>query len=137
LAKNQTSFTEGNQAATVHGGAAAVRSIATKTPFTGLAGEVEKKIQSDYELEGPAAMLLKDCVRIHTAADMYWQAIMGAAESGDVTKFESYVKTYGWLATAGARLLGQLAATQGKEAPTKALDVIRSLKGVNNDPANE
>jgi hypothetical protein len=42
-------------------------------------------------------------------------------------KFSGYVKVYGWLAASGARLLAQMAATNGKEAPTKAIDVLKSL----------
>lgn len=127
----------GNINAQKHGGAGAVYKIKTNQPFTGLASEVEKQLTVDLANEGPTALLTKDLIRIHTAAELYWQAIMGAAEAGNMQKFEGYCKTYGWLATAGARLLGQLAATNGKEAPTKAIDVLKSLNRGNNDPANE
>lgn len=124
---------KGNQNAVKHGGAAAVKALQFDQPFNELASEVEKQLKVDYASEGPEAMLQRDCIRIHTAAELYWQAILGANEEKNMPKFESYVKVYGWLATAGARLLGQLAATHGKEGTTKAIDVLRSLQGGNND----
>lgn len=119
----------GNQNATKHGGAAAVYAIQNNQPFKGLASEVEKQLIADFENEGSTSLLTKDCMRVHTAAELYWQAILGAAEAGDMPKFESYVRVYGWLATAGARLLGQLAALQGKDAPIDAAAVLKSIKG--------
>lgn len=75
----------------------------------------------------------RDAIRIHTAAELYWGAIMGAVKDQNMPKFESYVKVYGWLATAGARLLQQLIAIEDKQPGTRALDVITSLKGGKND----
>ncbi len=128
MAKSKTSFTEGNQAALKHGGAAAYRAIAQKKEFTGLARETEKAIEDDLHSNGSKAMLAKDCIRLHTAAELYWGHILGAIEAGDMPRFESYVKTYGWLATAGARLLGQLAALEGKESANEAIEIIKKYR---------
>jgi hypothetical protein len=121
---------KGNTNALVHGGSAARQQLSANEPFTGIARDVEVKITADYAAQGPAEMLKLNAIRLLTVAELYWQAILGAT---DATKLESYVKTYGWLSTASARLLGQLREMQSKEPPVTALEVLNAIKGENND----
>lgn len=127
---NSTKFKEGNKAAEVHGGAAAKRALTTGKEFTGLAVDAEKQIKKDYAQLGPRDLLERDCLRIHTAAELYWQAILGAIEENDMPKFETYVRSFGWLATAGARLLVQLSTfeNKGESELNKVLDAYSSQK---------
>ena len=114
-----------------HGGAMARRQLTTGEDFTGLAREVEKSIQADYDTRGPLELLRRDAVRLQTASELYWSALMGAAENGEIQKFESYMKTYGWLVAAAARVLKEVIPLQGKEPPITAAEVIATIKGSN------
>lgn len=110
---------KGNQSNLIHGGSAARQALTKGTEFTGVARDMELQIKANYDTQGAAELLKRDAIRIHTAGELYWSAILGAAEEGNMPKFESYVKTYGWLATAGARLLQQLIALEGKDPGAK------------------
>jgi hypothetical protein len=94
----------------VHGGAAAAKAISQGKDFVGLAREVEQVVTEEYDSQGPAALLRRDAIRLQAAADLYWEAVMGAAREGNLPKYESYCRSFGWLTGAASRLLVQLAA---------------------------
>jgi len=119
---------QGNQSHLIHGGAAARVALTKGAEFKGVARDMEKQIQAEYDTKGPPELLKRSAIRIHTVAELYWSAILGATEEGNMAKFESYVKTYGWLASAGARLLTELIKQEGKEPHRNALDVLNSLQ---------
>lgn len=122
-------FEKGNQASLKHGGAAACKAITEGKEFTGLAREVEKGLQAEYDTAGALPLMVKNAIRLQTAADLYWQAIMGAAEAGDFQRFESLVKPWGWLSTAAARVLGNSIQLGRDKRSTSAQDVINALQG--------
>ena len=119
---------KGNQHATKHGGAAATKAISKGEPFIGVAREVEKQIQTDFDAVGPLELMKYNGIRLQTAAELYWQAAMGAHESGEISKFESYIRVFGWLNTAASRTFRDYSNLKANEKTTKPIDVLASIK---------
>lgn len=120
----------GNDHAVKHGGAAAIRSISEGKPFTGLAADAQKEVESDVEMKGQSEMMRENAVRAQTAVRLYWNAIGKALEDGDLALLDHYVARFGWLVGVANRAW-ELA---GKDLPDKKrANVIDLLRGDNND----
>ena len=104
----------GNQNANViHGGAGAVRRIREGKPFVGLAAEAEKAVYGELEMEGRYALVIRNAVRLQAAADLYWNAVVTAAQDRSLEALDRYIKCFGWLAGCALRAW----ATAKKERP--------------------
>jgi len=90
-------------AAVKHGGAGAIRRITKGQPFIGIAHDAEVQVQDEYKSVGPGALELRDAQRLQAAADLYWNAVSKAAESGDLQAIDKYIQRYGWLASLALR----------------------------------
>lgn len=87
----------GNQLGLRHGGAGAVRRIRDGEEFIGLARETELQVQGELAEGGRIALLTRNATRLQTATDLYYGALLGAAEVGDLEQFTRHLKTWGWL----------------------------------------
>ena len=95
---------DGNQnARIVHGGAGAVRRIQEGKPFVGLAAQEEARVKADLESAGRSELVKEAAIRLHTAMRLYWNAVVAAADAGDLKKLDSYCARFGWLAGAALR----------------------------------
>ena len=92
-----------NQNAVKHGGAGAIKRITTGQPFIGMAYDAEVQVQDEYKTDGPGALELRNAQRLQAAADLYWNAVSKAAESGDLQTIDKYIQRYGWLASLSLR----------------------------------
>jgi len=101
--KGKTMAVTGNQNATKHGGAGALRRIQAHEPFAGLAriaqGEVEIRLQ-DAGVEGE---LFRDAVRLQVVSDLYYEAFAKAMQDQDFPQATGYLKVWGWVHNSAIR----------------------------------
>ncbi len=91
------------QAPLKHGGAAARKALSTGEPFTGPAALAAQDVQDELATVGRASIVERNAIRLQAATDLYWAALVDAAERGDEKAYHSRLKTFGWLVTkAGA-----------------------------------
>lgn len=126
-----------NQNATKHGGEGAIRRISEGKPFLGLAADEQKAIEAELQASGQAEIVKGDAIRLQTAVNLYWNAVLKAAQDGDIAALDRYVARYGWLSGVTLRAWQQVAANDkaaAKYDPSKILDVYRDKGG--NDAQN-
>jgi hypothetical protein len=128
--KNPTIFQPGHQMSVKHGGAAGEKALAEGADFSGLAAAQEQSVRAELEGAGVDAILLRDAIRMQTVADLYYQAILGAA---DLDRLDTLVKRYGWIAAhairAWALVKTEERATAAKGmTPKQVLDAIREAQ---------
>ncbi len=126
---------KGNQHAIKHGGEGAIRRISEGKPFLGLAADEQKAIEAELQASGQAEIVKGDAIRLQTAANLYWNAVMKAAQDGDIAALDRYVARYGWLSGVTLRAWQQVAANDKAAAHNgpSVIDVIQAMK----DKANE
>jgi hypothetical protein len=96
-------FAQGHALSLQHGGAGAVKRIRDGEEFIGLARETEIAVQEELAQSGRLALLTRNACRLQTATDLYYGALLGAAEAGDLEQFTRHLKTWGWLAGSAIR----------------------------------
>jgi len=101
------SYNKDNQHAIKHGGAAATQAIAEGTPFTGLAAAEQERVMLQLAEIGSLGIETDIMTRLVTCTNLYWNAVIKAAESGDINSLDRYVSRFGWLAQASMRALKQ------------------------------
>jgi hypothetical protein len=89
---------KGNQTATKHGGEGAIRRISQGQPFLGIAMDAQEAVTKRLEAEGLEAIVQEDAIRLQTATDLYYSAVLKAAQDGDTTAFDRFIARYGWIA---------------------------------------
>ena len=104
----------GNQDAVKHGGAGAVLSIEQGKPMHGLAALTEQVVRSELEVSGRYAMVQNAAIRLETAARLYWDAFVKAANDSDLDKVDRYAARYGWLQSGALRAWAQVKIEQDK-----------------------
>lgn len=114
-----------NGNAVKHGGEAALDRIKTGEALTGPAREAELAAIDEFNTAGRQSLVLRNALRLQAACDLFWQAVNGAAEAGDLEALDRYVARFGWLAGASLRAWAQVAQEE-KEAG-QALDYERIL----------
>lgn len=118
-----------------HGGEGALSALSQGRPFARYARETYLKTLADMgltedDLTGTIGLVAREVARQFTVTELFWQAMMGAAELGDIKEFERFAKRYGWMS-------GK--ATKGMEAyfevskDKNILDYEQVLKGQKDD----
>jgi hypothetical protein len=128
--KNPTIFQPGNDAAQKHGGAGAVRALAKGEPFSALAAEQEQQVKSEYTTGGEGALLKRNATRLQTAADLYYQAVIGAESAEAMT---SYLKVWVWLTNSTVRAWEAVGRAKESDRDINAIDVINAIKAVQDE----
>lgn len=120
----------GNQHAIKHGGEGAIRRISEGKPFLGLAADTEKTVTADLAEMGIEELVRRDAIRLQTVSDLYYAALLKAAESGDLAAFDRYVARFGWLAGVTLRAWAQVTAGDKDKAKGGAsvVDVLNSIR---------
>ena len=98
----------GNQKATKHGGEGAIRRIASGAPFLGVALDAQKDVEKRLEAEGLEAIVETNAIRLQAATDLYYQAVLKAAQDGNAAAFDSYIARFGWIAGVTLRAWAQV-----------------------------
>lgn len=89
----------GDRNALLHGGAAARRALTTGAEFTGPAREAELAVINELATDGRVSIMERLAVRLTAACDLYYNAVLDAANRGDERSYHSYLKSFGWLAS--------------------------------------
>jgi|GEM_PF-3256162 len=87
----------GVQNALKYGGEGAIRRISEGKPLLGIAAEEEKAVTAELADKGVSDIVRADAVKLQAAANLYWNAVMAAAQAGDITALDRYVARFGWL----------------------------------------
>jgi hypothetical protein len=125
---------EGNNNATKHGGAGAIKRIEKGMPFIGIAHEAEAQVQAEYMTDGAGALELRNAQRLQAAADLYWGAVSKAAEAGDLQAIDKYIQRYGWLASLALRAWTEM---RKKEQSNSGIDAGKVLEVIKREKKEE
>jgi hypothetical protein len=98
----------GNQHNLKHGGEGAIRRISQGQPFLGIALDQEQAVTKRLEAEGLEALVQENAIRLQTATDLYYQAVLKAAQDGDTAAFDRFIARYGWIASVTLRAWAQV-----------------------------
>lgn len=113
------------EAPTQHGAGSGEVAITKGTDFTGLAKAAEERVTDELEVEGLAAIVRRDAIRLQTVADLYYAAILGAE---NIEKLDTYVKRYGWIAGSALRAWQQVREYEKREQVRDAADVLAAVR---------
>ena len=120
-----------NKNAQTHGGGAAIDKIRKGEPLTGLAAEAEQNAIAELENKGVDSMAERNAVRLQAASDLYWNAVLKAAQDNDLEALDRYVARFGWLAGCTLRALEQVKKAR-RDSMKKGVSidaVIKSMEG--------
>lgn len=137
--ENENEHLTNNQHALKHGAEGALRRKNEGKPFLGLAADTEKAVTNELDNAGIHALVRRDAIRMQTISDLYYSAVLKAAQDGDLNALDRYVARYGWIQSATLRALAQVAADEkdaAKGASVSTIDAIASLRRAKNGKAN-
>ena len=97
-----------NQQAVKHGGEGAIRRISEGKPFLGIALDQQRAVTERLETEGLEVIVQENAIRLQTATDLYYQAVLKAAQDGDTGAFDRFIARYGWIAGVTLRAWAQV-----------------------------
>ena len=100
----------GNQHNLKHGGEGAIRRISQGQPFLGVALDQEQAVTKRLEVEGLESIVQENAIRLQTATDLYYSAVLKAAQDGDTEAFDRFIARYGWIAGVTLRAWAQVKA---------------------------
>jgi hypothetical protein len=123
---NQNSRT-GNQNSTRHGGEGAIRRIAKGQPFLGIALDQQQAVEARLEAEGLDAIVQENAIRLQTATDLYYSAVLKAAQDGDTAAFDRFIARYGWIAGVTLRAWAQVKQDR-KQSGGKLAEVLEAYR---------
>jgi hypothetical protein len=108
-----------------HGGEAAVKAIQKGQELSGLAAQAESALADELETVGLAEVVRRRTIRLQAAADLFYQAILGA---NDETRLDHLVRRYGWLQNSALRGWQQVKEL-GEDQPINAAQVLDAVRG--------
>ena len=127
---------KGNTTALKHGGAVAVKAIEDGREFSGVALDQQHKIEAQLDTDGLEAIVKNTAVRLQTAADLYYGALLKAADDGNLEAMDRYTQRFGWLAAAALRAWSQVKTDRkNKSNLSEVLDAY-SQQSDSNSPKN-
>ena len=88
---------KGKQNALKYGGEGAIKRISEGKPLLGIAAEEEKAVTAELADKGVSDIVRADAVKLQAAANLYWNAVMKAAQDGDINALDRYVARFGWI----------------------------------------
>lgn len=124
--RNEHTFDSDNLAGQKHGGEGALTRLNDGRPFVGLALETYHSIlerwgYTDSELasHGLVGDIVRETARQQTVTELLHAATLGAAELGDLEKWDRFVKRWGWRSDKSLAAMRELAKLQAED---KTLD---------------
>ena len=73
-----------NRNATKHGAEGAIRRISKGQPFKGIALDQEQAVTKHLDSDGLEAIVQENAIRLQTATDLYYAAVLKTAQDGDI-----------------------------------------------------
>ena len=126
-------YSEGNQAAFKHGGAAAMERIKQGKSFVGLALEEEQRVSTEYQELGRLELEKQSAVRLQTVSNLYYSAIQKAAQDADLVALDRYVARWGWIISVTLRAWDQVGKGEKKLNKKSIIDILQPKKEGEND----
>jgi hypothetical protein len=123
-----------NQNAAKHGGEGAIRRISKGQPFLGIAMDQQRAVETRLEAEGLEAIVQENAIRLQTATDLYYQAVLKAAQDGDTAAFDRFIARYGWIAGVTLRAWAQV--KQDRKGKGGRIDEVLAAYGRDQDTEN-
>lgn len=119
----------GMQNALKYGGEGAIKRISEGKPLLGIAAEEEKAVTAELADKGVSDIVRADAVKLQAAANLYWNAVMKAAQDGDITALDRYVARFGWLQGVTLRAWMQVRNDEKDAAKgqTSLVDVLAAM----------
>ena len=115
-------FGPDNKAAEVHGGEGAIKAIQQGVPFKGLAASEERRVRKELADSGRLELMRQNAIRMQTASNLYWGAVLAAADKGDIAELDARVKRYGWIAGATLRAWISVGQAEVDRGPVDLID---------------
>ena len=117
------------QNALKYGGEGAVKRISTGKPLIGIAAEEEKAVTAELAERGVSDIVRADAVKLQAAANLYWNAVMKAAQDGDINALDRYVARFGWIQGVTLRAWMQVRSDEKDKAKggVPIVDVIAAM----------
>lgn len=113
-----------------HGAEGGVTRITKGQELVGLAADAEQAVYNELEQKGRLSLVIRDAARLQACADLFWNAVQKAAESGDLAQLDHFVARFGWLASSSLRawqLVHDLEKTPSETVQAiKVLEAVRS-----------
>lgn len=118
MTKNSTSFEAGNRVAEKHAGEGALKRLREGEPFVALAQEVYHEVlarwgfvEAELDKSGLKGDIIRETARQQTVTELLHRATLGAAEMGDLEKWERFIKRWGWRSDKSLAAMVRLAET--------------------------
>jgi hypothetical protein len=123
-----------NQNAVKHGGEGAIKRIQAQKPLIGLAAHELESVKNVLETSGPAALIKADAEKLQTVCNLFWDAVVKAAQEGDIPALDRYVARFGWLSGVTLRALAQVQQNDKDAAKSSAgvIEVLNAMKAGGN-----
>ena len=122
-------FKPNNTKALKHGGEPALVDIKTGKTLRGPARDAELAVYDELSNDGRYSLVVRNASRLQAACDLFWSALVGAAERQDMQALDRYVARFGWLAGASLRAWAQV--KQDQQDLPDALDYEQVLRSEN------
>ena len=118
----------GNQTTLKHGGEGAIKAIQHGTEFTATVKDAENDVRAELESVGSLEMIRKNAIRLQTACDLFWGAVLKAASEGDIPHLNGYLARFGWLAGVSLRAWSELAKLEHKAKRQSLNEMLGKVK---------
>jgi hypothetical protein len=127
-------FAEGNTVSVggAMGGENGVKMLTAGAELRGLAAQSQREVENELEAEGRTAIVRRAAIRLEAVARLFFDAILAAADAGDVDKLAAYAQRYGWLQARALGAWAQVAQEEkNRDRGASAKDVLDALRGGN------
>jgi hypothetical protein len=125
-------FAEGNTASVggAMGGENGIKLLGAGEPLRGMAAQSQREVEAELEADGRAAIVKRAAVRLEAVARLFFDAILAAADKGDVADLARYAQRFAWLQTRALQAWAQVKQEQ-KDADNgaSAKDVLDAIRG--------
>ena len=109
---------KGNQRAIRHGAEGALRRVTAGQPLIGIAKDMQDEVEDVYQVHGIDPIILAGAKGLEVVARLYKNAVMAAAEKGDLEAFDRYAARYGWLQSKTLLAWSMVQKSQKNNGPT-------------------
>lgn len=113
--------------AETYGGMGAIRRLERGQPLTGLAAQAEIEVETQLDAGGIPAILQRNAIRVQAVADLFYGALLTAAQEGKLDKLAEYAQRFAWLSGVALRQWQALGMETKGKSPASVLDVMKSL----------
>lgn len=109
-----------------HGGEKGIKQLQRGEPLTDLAAEAEVGVRTELASDaGLTGIVERDAVRLQSVADLFFAAVVKAAQDGDLANLERYSARFAWLTAAAVRAWLATNDLQKKDGRNNILEMLK------------